>query len=119
MPKGSSSSVRHDAVPRDAVIAALAAWAEELRSREAGVVRVGAFGSYARGDYVPSSDLDVFVELAASSQPRPADRIGGLPPPSPIPVGVELFVYTSAEVESMRRRGSSWLAAIEAEAVWV
>lgn len=119
MPKGSSTSVRHDAVPREAVIAALAGWAGELRSREMGVVRVGAFGSYARGDYVPSSDLDVFVELAASSRPRPIDRVDSLPPPSRIPVGVELFVYTSAEVQQMRERGSTWLAAIEAEAVWV
>lgn len=34
-----------------------------------------------------------------------------------MPVGVELFVYTSAEVEQMRGAGSSWLGPIEADAV--
>lgn len=100
-------------------MAALAAWAEEARRRVPGVVRVGAFGSYPRGDYVPSSDLDVFVELEESPLARPMDRPEALPAPTEFPVGVELFVYTSAEVATMRRRGSSWLAAIEDEAVWV
>jgi predicted nucleotidyltransferase len=39
---------------------------EELRSilRDHGVVKASVFGSYARGDYTPQSDLDLLVELA-------------------------------------------------------
>jgi len=74
------------------------------------------FGSYARGDYGPASDADVLVEVASSPHARWFDRPLGLTDPANMPVGLELFVYTSAEVERMRRSGSSWLAAIEADA---
>src|ERR1051325_6166336 len=50
MPKTSLHSVRHDAVPKDRVLAEAQTWAESLRRDHAEVVRVGCFGSYLRGD---------------------------------------------------------------------
>jgi predicted nucleotidyltransferase len=48
---------------RDAVISELQQLKPEL-NRQFGVIRIGLFGSYARGENVRDSDIDVVVELA-------------------------------------------------------
>jgi predicted nucleotidyltransferase len=101
------------------VLAALRRWAAELREAHPEVRRVGCFGSYARDEHGPSSDLDVFVEVTESPHARWFDRPADLPAPSVIPVGVEFFVYTTDEVERMGRENSAWLAGILADMVWV
>lgn len=119
MPRTSSDSVRHDSVPRDEVLAAFREWAGGLRARHPEVVRVGCFGSYARDDHGPASDLDVFVEVAESRRARWFDRPLDLPGTDAIPVGTELFVYTSDEIGQMQRDSSAWLARIMAEMIWI
>lgn len=119
MPKTSSASVRHDAVPRAEVLGAARTWAERAREEHPGIRRIGCFGSYARGDYLPSSDLDLFVEVQESRFRQARHRRQELPDPEEIPVGVELFVYTTAEVDRLREQGSTWLATIEDEAIWL
>ena len=55
------------AVPRqrkNAVVKKLAATAPALRSRY-GIERIGIFGSFARGEQTPKSDVDVLVEFTA------------------------------------------------------
>jgi predicted nucleotidyltransferase len=47
----------------DSVIEQIARIREELRQRYT-VTRIGVFGSFARGEEEPDSDLDVIVELA-------------------------------------------------------
>jgi predicted nucleotidyltransferase len=106
-------------VPQAEVLAALRRWAEALRAEHPETVRAGCFGSYARGDYLPSSDADVFVEVSHSPHARWFDRPAGLPDTGGIPVGVELFVYTSEEVARMREKSSAWLRVILEEAVWL
>jgi len=119
MPRTWSRSARHDAVPREAVLTALAEWAERARRAEPSIVRIACFGSYARGNYLPSSDADVFIEVSSTSATRPHDRADALPGTEGPPVGTELFVYTSEEIEAARGRGSRWLAEVEREAVWL
>lgn len=119
MPKTSLDSVRHDAVPLAEVLGALRLWAAELRAARPEVVRVGFFGSYARGDYLPASDLDVLVEVTSSQHTRWWDRPVDFAPVRSIPVGVELFIYTSDEILRMQQEKSTWLHRILAEAVWV
>jgi predicted nucleotidyltransferase len=46
---------------KDAVLAALTALQPELQRR--GVTRAGLFGSVARGEASPQSDIDIFVDL--------------------------------------------------------
>lgn len=64
MLRTSLHSVRHDAVPREAVLDAARDWARRLRAAHPEVIGIGCFGSYARGDYTPGSDLDVLIEVA-------------------------------------------------------
>jgi predicted nucleotidyltransferase len=46
-----------------AVVQSISGVREELRGRFS-VVRIGVFGSFARGDETPESDVDIIVELA-------------------------------------------------------
>ncbi|MBI2963850.1 MAG: nucleotidyltransferase domain-containing protein [Deltaproteobacteria bacterium] len=65
------------------------------------------FGSLTRGTPTPRSDADLLVEVAASVHPTPRDRIPDvLRALSPLPCPVDLFVFTSAEVERLREDGS-------------
>jgi predicted nucleotidyltransferase len=63
--------------------------------------RILVFGSYARGDWHEGSDLDLMVEMETPLGPharRAAIRETLWPPPC----GIDLLVYTPAEVEERR-----------------
>ncbi len=118
MPLRSSSFVRHDAIPEDRVLAAAHQWVRRLRRDRPELVRVGYFGSYARGDYVPGSDFDVLIEITRTDQPRRIDR----PPeylPQDFPVGIELFVYTTDELTRLRRNRAAFIKTIDSEIRWL
>ena len=112
MRSGSSSIVRHDAVPRERVLAAARTWAAELRRRCPEIRRIGYFGSYARGDYVPGSDLDVVIEISDSLAQPIADRAEPYLP-DVFPIGMEILVYTSDELRRLRKSGSAFIAGID------
>ena len=46
---------------REQVLSAISAHGEEIKA--AGVLRLGVFGSFIRGEQTPESDLDVLVEF--------------------------------------------------------
>lgn len=118
MPRTSLHSVRHDAVPKDRVLTAARAWAQQLRHDHPELVRVGYFGSYARGDYVPGSDLDVLIELRRSKEARWRDR-GPAYRPERFPVGLDVFAYTSDELAEMRTAKAAFIRTIDAEIQWL
>jgi predicted nucleotidyltransferase len=90
-------------------------WAKELREKHPEVLRVGYFGSYARGDWGVGSDLDLVVVVEASDLP-PRQRAVAFPSED-LPVPAEVLVYTAEEWES--REEHSFLKTIEKEVVWV
>jgi predicted nucleotidyltransferase len=103
------------------VLTAGRAWAARLRQERPEVLRVGCFGSYARDDYVPGSDLDVLVEVSAvplNLGQRRADRAAHYAPDS-FPVGVDLFVYTSEELAAQRVAGAAFVRTIDREILWL
>jgi predicted nucleotidyltransferase len=107
-------------VPEAVVVAAARAWAQRLRAAHPEVVRVGYFGSYARGDYVPGSDLDVLVEVSklaegAPSTARSAVERGLAYQPDSFPVGLDVFVYTTTELAELRTAGTEFIRTIQAE----
>lgn len=120
MPRNSLHSVRHDAVPEERVVAEARAWADRLRAGHSEVVRVGYFGSYARGDYVPGSDLDVLIEVSGlpeggADERRPRAHRAARYRPDSFPVGMDVFVYTTAELAELRARGAGFIRTIDAE----
>lgn len=66
------------------------------------------FGSFARGDAVPSSDVDLLLVLDRSELSF-LDRIP-ICMPSRFRVGVDGFPYTRGELEDMLAEGNSFVA---------
>lgn len=74
---------------RDEVFSALEAWVSTLEVR--GLLAVGVFGSYARGDWGVGSDLDLLIVLNSSA--LPFKRHMALLPLESLPVPAEALVY--------------------------
>ena len=65
--------------------------------------RIVVFGSIARGEAGPDSDLDLFVEMESTA--RPIDRAVAVRKVlSDVGVPMDVFVYTPDEVKARRRR---------------
>jgi len=80
--------------------AALRAWAEAMSSTRPEVIRVGYFGSYARGDWGVGSDLDIVLVVDRSAKPfasRGADWDA-----TELPVPTDVLVYTGTEWERLQ-----------------
>jgi predicted nucleotidyltransferase len=93
--------------PRDEVWQALRRFARELPKRSPEVRRIIVFGSVARGDAVPGSDVDLLLVLSSSRRPfleRMSEYL-----PERFPVGVEIFAYTREEMEKMVAEGNWFL----------
>lgn len=101
---------------RAEVDAAVRALAARLAGAHPELVRFGYFGSYARGDWGPGSDVDLVAVVAHAHRPfeeRPLDfDLGRLPVPA------ELLVYTAAELEAAPP-GARFRDALKKETVWV
>lgn len=94
---------------------ALRRWAEGVGCRHPGVLRIGYFGSYARGDWGVGSDLDLIVIVASSD--RPFVRRAAEWDTTDLPVPADVFIYTQEEWQHLEERG--WMPAIRSEAIWV
>lgn len=100
---------------RAEVLQALAAWAQRLKLP--GLVAVGAFGSYARGDAGVGSDLDVLVIVEETA--LPFERRMAQLPLEELPVPAEALVYTRAEWERLGERSRRLAETLRREVVWV
>jgi len=78
-----------------------------------GVQRIVLFGSHARGDFHEGSDIDLFI--VHDTPGRFVERIGRVLEVMDSSLTVEPLVYTPAEVDQMRARGSGLLADVERE----
>jgi uncharacterized protein len=97
------------------VIQALKHWVENLVKTRADVVRIGYFGSYARGDWGVGSDLDlvIIVEQAAEPFEMRSSWFDTLE----FPVPVDILVYTREEWQLNQTK--KFFRSLENEAVWV
>lgn len=99
-----------------AVTAAFRRWAEEAARRRRDVVRIGCFGSYARGNWGVGSDLDVVIVLESSA--LPFERRSVEWDTFALPVPTDVLVYTEDEWRALEGRTAPPRAAA-LEAVWV
>ena len=100
---------------RAAVESALRLWAEEA-ARIPELVRVGYFGSYARGDWGVGSDLDVVLVVAGADLPFARRAVAW--DLTPLPVPVDSLVYTEDERRGLDP-GSRFTRVLAREVVWV
>jgi len=68
------------------------------------------FGSLARGDAVPGSDVDLLIVLAADER-RFMDRVSDFLPDA-FPIGVDVIPWTLAELEDRVAEGDRFAMAI-------
>jgi len=110
-----SSVIRWPA--RDVVIGSFREWVANARSAHPELEAAGYFGSYARGDDGPGSDLDVI--LVVNSTNVPFERRAAGWDTSRIAVPVDLIVYTREEFDRLGRDGSRFAAMLASEAEWI
>jgi uncharacterized protein len=92
-------------------------WAADNAALKREVLRIGYFGSYARGDWGVGSDLDVVVVITASDTPR--DRRAMTWDTTSLPVPADLLIYTEAEWHALMHANSRFGRTLAAETVWV
>ena len=102
---------------RATVDAAARAWARRIADEHEDVVRLGYFGSYARGDWGVGSDLDLVAVVRQSQYPfhQRASQWNR----SELPVHADLLVYTEAEWESLMQHGGRFAEMLHNETVWL
>jgi len=99
-----------------AVDRAVRTWAARAGATRSDVLRIGYFGSYARGDWGVGSDLDILiiVERCAQAFERRAVEWDT----ADLPVQTDVLVFSKDEWESSRR-GPRFDTTVKREAVWV
>ena len=117
MPVRSSTSSVLRWPDRAEVERALAAWAAAEAPRHPGLLRLGVFGSYARGDAGVGSDLDLIAIVARSDEPFERRALAW--DLTPLPVPAEILVYTRDEWEKLEREGGRFIRTLEREARWL
>jgi len=92
-------------------------WVSRASKHHPELIRVGYYGSYARGDWGVGSDVDLICIVETADKPfeaRPLDwDLTGLPVPA------DLLVYTMREWRKLKNEGGRFFKTIEREAVWV
>lgn len=76
-------------------------WAKRLARRRKDIIRIGYFGSYARGERGVGSDLDVIILQDAD---EPFHETGLEWDVTELPVAADVLVYTEAEWRAMAQR---------------
>ncbi|MGC9530666.1 MAG: nucleotidyltransferase domain-containing protein [Candidatus Bipolaricaulaceae bacterium] len=83
---------------------------------EPNVLRIGYFGSYARGDWGVGSDLDLVIVVREACDPP--TRRGSAWDVTELPVPADVLVYTLREWEEMEGQGRLGRT-FRGEVVWV
>ncbi len=90
-------------------------WAAAIVQKNLEVIRIGYFGSYARGDFGVGSDLDVIAIVKESQQAFQRRSVSW--DVTKLPVPAEVLVYTKDEWE--RLKGSRFHKTVQSEVIWV
>ena len=96
---------------------ALAEWARARGKTNPDILKVGYFGSYARGTWGPGSDLDVVIVVGRSD--RTFLERGVDWDLTSLPVPAESLTYTADEWRDLSDSGSRFAKTLEDQTVWV
>jgi predicted nucleotidyltransferase len=96
---------------------ALHKWAAQVAAERPELLRLGYFGSYARGDWGVGSDLDL-VALVASAVDR-FDRRSLAWNITSLPVPAEILIYTESEWRDLERKRGRFAEMLARDTVWV
>jgi predicted nucleotidyltransferase len=108
MQRRSSSFAGAIYLDREERLAELTEMAKRAADRLSSIRRVILFGSMVTGIPTPRSDADILVVVESISARNPADRVPEvLEAMRPLPCPIDLFVYTTDEIESLAREDGS------------
>ena len=96
---------------------AVRTWAANQASKQAGVLRIGYFGSYARGDWGVGSDLDLIAVIAETIDPFELRALRWNLNSLPLPA--DLVIYTLREWQDLQNRDNKFSRVLRDETVWV
>ena len=88
-------------------------WAKRIGGKYPGILRIGYFGSYARGDWGVGSDLDILV---VTNAPSDTTITGGEVAELPIPADV--LIYSREQTDRLCSEGR-FGRVLREEVVWV
>jgi predicted nucleotidyltransferase len=95
---------------------AVRSWTAAQVQKRPEIVRLGYFGSYARGDWGVGSDLDLIAvvnDTTESFERRSVNwDLNGLP------VSAEIIVYSLPEWEDLSKKNTKFARMLKSEAVW-
>ena len=111
----SSPSVKIKYLDKPAIMEALERLVAELPQKHPEIEKIRLFGSLARDEAVPGSDVDILIVLADSNLSF-KDRIGKYVPSS-FPVGIDIFPYTQSEIDTMLSQGNYFLKSAERDSI--
>ena len=100
-----------------AVREAIGQWAKEEVPKHPGLIRLGYFGSYARGEWGVGSDLDLVAIVADS--PEAFERRNLSWSLTSLPVPSDLLVYTIAEWQSLEKGEARFARTLSRDTVWI
>ena len=100
-----------------AVDRAARSWIQNEAPRHPDLLRVGYFGSYARGDAGGGSDLDVIAIVQRTAEPF--ERRCLTWDLSALPVPAEMIIYTRAEWRHLQEQGSRFACMLKREVIWI
>ena len=89
--------------------------AEQVRVRPE-IVRLGYFGSYARGDWGVGSDLDVIAILRKTAEPFERRLLEW--DLTSLPVPAEIIVYSLLEWEKLEQGKTRFFRMLDRDVVW-
>lgn len=117
MPVKSSNSSVLKWPDQKAVDRSARAWSAKQVQCQPGVLRLGYFGSYARGDWGVGSDLDLIAVIRDNSDPFERRSLkwdlNGLPVPA------DLVIYTLQEWEDLQNRDTKFSRMLRDETIWI
>lgn len=102
---------------RKQVDEAVRRWAAAAIQLRPDVIRIGYFGSYARGDWGVGSDLDLVVIVNHADEPF--ERRSLKWDLDELLVPADLLVYTLTEWESIQKQGGRFARTLLQDTVWV
>ena len=91
-------------------------WTADIVHERKDVLRIGYFGSYARGDWGVGSDLDLVIVVKSSS--KPFERRATEWDATSLPVPADVLVYTEEEWGSLTTQIGFFQTLIR-ETVWI
>jgi hypothetical protein len=89
--------------------------AEQVRVRPE-IVRLGYYGSYARGDWGVGSDLDVIAIVRKTDEPFERRSLGW--DLNSLPVPAHIIIYTLPEWEKLKQGHARFFRMLGREAIW-